>query len=109
MRLEQRIGRVHRLGQTRDVHIFNLITRDTIEEHIVYLLHEKINMFESIIGELDTILLNLKLGKSFESTIMDIFLAHEDAKQIRQELARFGDRILESRADIDASSLWELL
>ena len=66
-------------------------------------------MFESIIGELDTILLNLKLGKSFESTIMDIFLAHEDAKQIRQELARFGDRILESRADIDASSLWELL
>src|SRR5690554_4367479 len=109
MRLEQRIGRVHRLGQTRDVHIFNLITKDTIEEHIVYLLHEKINMFESIIGELDTILLNLKLGKSFESTIMDIFLAHEDAKQIRQELARFGDRILESRADIDASSLWELL
>ncbi len=41
MRLEQRIGRVHRLGQTEDVHIFNLITKDTIEEHIVYLLHQK--------------------------------------------------------------------
>ncbi len=104
MRLEQRIGRVHRLGQTEDVHIFNLITKDTIEEHIVYLLHQKINMFETIIGELDTILLNLKLGKTFESTIMEIFLAHEEEEQIRTELDRFGDRILEGRAQIEAST-----
>jgi len=37
-----------------------------VEEHIMYLLHQKINMFESIIGELDAILLHLNLGKSFE-------------------------------------------
>jgi len=43
MRVEQRIGRVHRLGQTEDVQIFNLCTLGTIEEHIVHLLHEKIN------------------------------------------------------------------
>ncbi len=104
MRLEQRIGRVHRLGQTEDVHIFNLITKDTIEEHIVYLLHQKINMFETIIGELDTILLNLKLGKTFESAIMEIFLAHEEEGQIRKELDQFGDRILEGRAQIEAST-----
>lgn len=107
MRLEQRIGRVHRLGQARDVHIFNLITKDTIEEHIVYLLHQKINMFESIIGELDTILLNLKLGKTFESAIMEIFLAHEEKEEIRQKLALFGDQILEGRAAIEAST-WEV-
>lgn len=107
MRLEQRIGRVHRLGQTRDVHIFNLITKDTIEEHIVFLLHQKINMFETIIGELDTILLNLKLGKSFESAIMEIFLAHEEKEQIRKELEHFGDRILEGRDEIKAST-WKV-
>lgn len=56
MRVEQRIGRVHRLGQTEDVKIYNLCTLGTIEEHIVHLLHEKINMFELVIGELDHIL-----------------------------------------------------
>lgn len=99
MRLEQRIGRVHRLGQTRDVHIYNLVTKDTIEEHIMYLLHQKINMFESIIGELDTILLNLKLGKTFESEIMKIFLKHEQ-DVLREKLDQFGEKILEEQEKI---------
>lgn len=106
MRLEQRIGRVHRLGQTRAVHIFNLITKDTIEEHIMYLLHQKINMFESIIGELDAILLHLKLGKSFESEIMKIFLAHEQEDQIRERLDDFAERFLQGQEEIKASN-WE--
>lgn len=107
MRLEQRIGRVHRLGQARDVHIFNLITKDTIEEHIMYLLHRKINMFETIIGELDAILLHLNLGKSFESEIMEIFLAHEESERIREKLDHFGDRFIKSQAEVKTST-WEL-
>lgn len=107
MRLEQRIGRVHRLGQVRDVHIFNLITKDTIEEHIMYLLHQKINMFESIIGELDAILLHLKMGKSFESEIMEIFLAHEQGEQIRERFDKIGERILQGQKEVKAST-WKL-
>ncbi|WP_461372105.1 DEAD/DEAH box helicase, partial [Candidatus Darwinibacter acetoxidans] len=106
MRLEQRIGRVHRLGQTRDVHIYNLITKGTVEEHIMYLLHQKINMFESIIGELDAILLHLNLGSSFESEIMKIFLEHEETEQIRRQLDQLARRILQGRAAVKASS-WE--
>lgn len=34
MRIEQRIGRLHRIGQTRDVFIFNLSVKDTIEDYI---------------------------------------------------------------------------
>ncbi len=41
MRLEQRIGRVHRLGQTKDVHIYNFVVRNTVEEHVFALLYEK--------------------------------------------------------------------
>lgn len=107
MRLEQRIGRVHRLGQSRDVHIFNLITKGTIEEHIMYLLHQKINMFESIIGELDTILLHLNLGKSFESEIMKIFLAHEEQETIRENIDRFGDQLIRSRDEVRKTA-WEI-
>lgn len=106
MRLEQRIGRVHRLGQTRDVHIFNLITKGTVEEHIMYLLHQKINMFQAIIGELDAILLHLNLSKSFESELMQIFLEHNDAEKIQEQLDLLAQRIMERRAQIKATS-WE--
>ncbi|GLC88106.1 putative ATP-dependent helicase YqhH [Lysinibacillus piscis] len=60
MKLEQRIGRVHRLGQEHDVHIYNLAIVNTIEERILERLHTKIDVFEQVIGDLDAILTNLK-------------------------------------------------
>lgn len=101
MRLEQRIGRVHRLGQTRDVHIYNLITKNTIEEHIMYLLHQKINMFKMVLGELDAILLHLKIDKSFEGQLMDIFLKYEEQEQIRDQLEKLGEKILKGRSSVE--------
>lgn len=58
MKLEQRIGRVHRLGQTEDVQIYNFAVEQTIEQHILALLHAKIDVFEQVVGELDAILTN---------------------------------------------------
>lgn len=60
MKLEQRIGRVHRLGQEHDVHIYNLAIEHTIEEKILELLHTKIDVFEKVVGDLDAILTNFK-------------------------------------------------
>ena len=60
MKLEQRIGRVHRLGQEHDVHIYNLAIQHTIEDHILNLLHVKIGVFEQVVGELDDILSTFK-------------------------------------------------
>lgn len=72
MRLEQRIGRIHRLGQEKDVMIYNFATKGTVEEHVLKLLHEKINLFEKVIGDLDDILTRLEFG-SFEDHLSDIF------------------------------------
>jgi superfamily II DNA/RNA helicase len=41
LRLEQRVGRVERIGQTRPVHDVRLVARDTSEEHIVSRLVER--------------------------------------------------------------------
>ena len=71
MRLEQRIGRVHRLGQEEDVHIYNFATKNTVEDHILKLLYEKINLFEKVIGELDDILTKLDI-KNIEEYVMDV-------------------------------------
>ena len=60
MKLEQRIGRVHRLGQEHDVHIYNLAIENTIENNILELLNTKIGVFEKVVGELDDILTNYK-------------------------------------------------
>ena len=56
LRVEQRIGRVHRIGQVNDVYIFSLTVRDTIEDHILDLLYEKIQLFQLTIGDLELIL-----------------------------------------------------
>lgn len=61
MKLEQRIGRVHRLGQQNDVHIYNLAIEGTIDDHIVELLYTKIRVFEKVVGELDAILSSYKM------------------------------------------------
>src|SRR5690625_2923492 len=72
MRLEQRIGRIHRYGQKNDVQIYNLSIRKTIEEHIMKLLFEKINLFEQVVGQLDDILAELNIT-DIESEIQSIF------------------------------------
>ncbi|MDA8441911.1 MAG: SNF2-related protein [Peptococcaceae bacterium] len=58
MRVEQRIGRVHRLGQTQTVQVYNLYAQDTVEELIVASLREKIAIFNTAVGELDRIIDN---------------------------------------------------
>lgn len=72
MRLEQRIGRIHRYGQKSDVHIYNLSIRDTFEEQIIKVLYEKIKLFERVIGELDDILSALDIP-DIEQEIQTIF------------------------------------
>ncbi|MBP1932820.1 DEAD/DEAH box helicase [Ammoniphilus resinae] len=93
MRVEQRIGRVHRLGQKRDVYIYNLSTSGTIEEHILNLLYEKINMFEMVIGELDTIVERLRLNKSIESNLIDIVLESETEREVQIKINNIGEVI----------------
>lgn len=73
MRLEQRIGRIHRYGQTNDVQIYNLAIKDTIEAHVLQLLYQKIGLFERVIGKLDGILSDLNLN-SLEKEIEQIFI-----------------------------------
>lgn len=86
MRLEQRIGRIHRLGQEKDVMIYNFAIKNTVEEHILKLLYEKINLFEKVVGDLDDILTRLEFG-SIEDHLIDIFghSASEGEMKIKME------------------------
>lgn len=97
LRIEQRIGRVHRLGQDREVHVVNLWAEDTVEEYLIELLDRKIHMFELVVGELDLILGDLDVRRSFEDLLMDIW-ALKQAEERRAALSRLGDALLRARA-----------
>ncbi|MCX6044294.1 MAG: SNF2-related protein [Chloroflexi bacterium] len=97
MRVEQRIGRLHRLGQTEDVTIFNLSCNETIEAHIIELLARKIRMFEMVIGELDLILGNMEGTKSFEDLLREAWEASDSESDLRERLAGLGDLLNQAR------------
>lgn len=92
MRLEQRIGRVHRLGQENDVHIYNFAIKDTIEEHILQLLYEKIKLFERVVGELDEILMNLDCG-NMEDYFKDIFQQSQSEGEMKVKMENLSSLI----------------
>ncbi len=56
MKIEQRIGRLDRIGQKSDVHIYNLACQGTIEERILDVLDKRIGLFEQSVGSLEPIL-----------------------------------------------------
>lgn len=101
MRVEQRIGRVHRLGQQKDVHIYNLSTEGTIEEHILTLLHEKINMFELVIGELDVILERFDAKQSLEQSLFRMVLESKNADDMRERVERLGESFRRVRDEVE--------
>ena len=50
MKIEQRIGRVDRIGQQRDVEVFNFLLADTIENRVKDVLEEKLSVILNEIG-----------------------------------------------------------
>jgi len=79
MTIEQRIGRVDRIGQQRNVFVFNLVTRGTLEERILHLLEEKISMFELVVGEVGAILGGLEEDRDFSDLVLDAWLETTEA------------------------------
>lgn len=62
MQIEQRIGRVQRIGQRRRaVSIVNIVLKDTVEDRVLQVLDEKLRIFSSMIGDTEQI-----LGEAFD-------------------------------------------
>jgi superfamily II DNA or RNA helicase len=72
--IEQRIGRIDRIGQTREVFVFNLVTTGTIEDEVLRILDEKINMFELVVGEVGAILGEFEDQHDFSTLVLDAWL-----------------------------------
>jgi len=83
MKLEQRIGRVDRIGQeSREIYIYNFYLEGTVETDVVYALIKRIELFEESIGILQPI-----IGK-VEKDLKNVIFAEDDGKK-RKRLNEF--------------------
>lgn len=99
MRIEQRIGRLHRIGQKNDVFIFNLAVKETIEDYILDILDSKINMFEMVIGEIEPILGHLGEDADFEDIITGIWMNSSDNEGVRAGFEQLGDNLVKAKGE----------
>jgi SNF2 family DNA or RNA helicase len=109
MQIEQRLGRIHRIGQRHEVLLVNLLSRGTIEERIASVLEAKINLFELVVGELDMILGRIEDDFDFESSVFRAHTESADDEEFVKHLAALGDDLqrarrdyLRSRSNVDA-------
>jgi SNF2 family DNA or RNA helicase len=97
MRIEQRVGRIHRIGQTRDVRIYNLAAGGTVEDYLLDILDHKLNMFELVIGEMDMILGQLSDEREFEDLLLDIWIESQNPEELQSGFNRLGELLAAAR------------
>ncbi|MDZ8186888.1 MAG: helicase-related protein [Nostoc sp. ChiSLP02] len=78
-RLEQRFGRIHRIGQTEVCHLWNLVAKDTREGDVYLALLKKVEAEREALG-----------GKVFD--VLGKAIAGKELRELLIEAIRYGDR-----------------
>lgn len=109
--LEQRIGRVHRLGQHRPVRVVNFVAQGTIEQGMLGLLSFKKSLFAGILenGQDEVFLGGSRLKRFMESvetaTAAAAQIAPMPTAEITTEPAESGESAHQEKAEVAAATL----
>jgi SNF2 family DNA or RNA helicase len=99
-RLEQRMGRIHRIGQTEDVYIFNLVASNTREGYVLNVLLKKMENMGHALGDKVFDVVGQAIGANLRE-VLEAVIAEELTKE--QAAAAFGgdevDPATKARAD----------
>jgi superfamily II DNA/RNA helicase len=106
MRVEQRIGRLDRLGQeAKKITIWNLFYKGTIDDRIYRRLHERLQIFERALGGLEEI-----LGREVRNLTLRLLTGRLTAAQEEEQIelaaqALENVRLQEERLEASAGDL----
>ena len=106
MRVEQRIGRIDRLGQQAEkIHVLNLVYAETIDARIYERLFRRLEIFEGALGSLEPV-----LGETIQELTRALFSRHltpeEEEERIDQtRLALEKRRQMEDKLEAEATTL----
>lgn len=111
-RIEQRIGRCHRYGQTRDVTVINFLARDNETARLTFeILSKKLDLFGTVLDASDVVLHRAQerpgavlagtIGSELESSLKRIWQRARTIDQVAAELRELRDRMGELRERFD--------
>ena len=119
-RLEQRFGRIHRIGQKEVCHLWNLLAKDTREGDVYIQLLQKLESARESLGDkVFDVLGQLFLGKSLREFLIDAVRYNEDP-EVKKQLEQINDtvtsdhlkKLIEVRAlvkqDMDTTKIFSL-
>lgn len=99
VKLEQRLGRLDRIGQPDDVVVTNLVTRGTLEQRLLKMLETSVNLSsELVVGELVSVLARIDEDLDFEALVFGAHCASADDEELGTRLAALGDDLARARA-----------
>lgn len=105
MRVEQRIGRIDRLGQRHEqIQIVNLHYADTVETDVYRALRERIGLFEGVVGKLQPILAKLP-GTIRGAVLTGADRRPRDRAEITRQIGEEIDKARQATFDLDEDAV----
>ena len=107
--LEQRVARVHRMGQNRPVRAIHFVTRDTIEERVQRAIEAKRSLFGSVFdGDSDTVAFAALSTTSFLTGVQEAIGIERPTTPEAEAPARPESGLLEANVRmLEALATWE--
>jgi len=99
MKIEQRIGRLDRIGQKKDVMVFNFVVKNTVEERVRDILEEKLERIAKQFGEDKTTDVLNFLQDEFNFDRIFIDAIREKQKEL-PELQKIGEQVFNRAKEI---------
>jgi hypothetical protein len=101
MSVEQRIGRIDRIGQDRDVYVYNLALEGTVEDYVLDKLYGKIDVFHQTVGGLKEILSEREQSSGqFEQEVLQQMIAADSERELENN---FEEMAVDLEGDMDAA------
>lgn len=87
-RLEQRMGRIHRYGQQKEVHIFNVVAGNTIEGEVLKGLFQKLDEIRAAMGSdrVFDVIQEVLYGKPLAELILEAIAGRRTLEEIVREI-----------------------
>jgi superfamily II DNA or RNA helicase len=92
-RLEQRMGRIHRYGQQKEVHIYNLVAADTREGKVLEALFRKLERIQDALGSdrVFDVIGEVMPGRSLKELIVEAIANRRTLDEIIAEIEAVPD------------------